>query len=97
MLRIIDKERVTYSGNDHTGLKLNQFRMQLQYKEDILKIYITNRDAGAMILNSDKKWTTLKSFNEFGFYNNIASEFLVDVSKYLNSFYNTDEFNTLTD
>ena len=97
MLRIIDKERVSYSGNDNTGLKLNQFRMQLQFKDDILKIYITNRDAGVMILNSDKKWTTLKSFNEFGFYNNIASEFLVDVSKYLNSFYNTDEFNTLTD
>jgi len=75
MLRIIDKERVTYTGNDNTGLKLNQFRMQLQFKDDILKIYITNRDAGVMILNSDKKWTTLKSFNEFSFYNNIPSLF----------------------
>lgn len=97
MLRIIDKERVAYSGNDNTGLKLNQFRMQFQFKDDILKIYITNRDAGVMILNSDKKWTTLKSFNEFSFYNNIASEFLADAIKYLNSFYNTDEFDTLTD
>ena len=50
-----------------------------------------------MILNSDKKWTTLKSFNEFSFYKNLASDFLVDVIKYLNSFYNTDEFDTLTD
>lgn len=97
MPRIIDKERVAYTGNDNTGLKLNQFRMQFQFKDDILKIYITNRGAGVMILNSDKKWTTLKSFNEFSFYNNIASEFLVDVINYLNSFYNTDEFNTLTD
>ena len=97
MLRIIDKERVAFSGNYTTGNELNQFRMQLQYKEDILKIYITNRDAGVMVLNSDKKWTTLKSFKEFGFYKNLASNFLVDVSKYLNSFYNTDEFNSLTD
>jgi hypothetical protein len=97
MLRIIDKDRKMFTGTPVAGNELNEFRMQLQFKDDILKIYITNRDAGVMILNSDKKWTTLKNFNEFSFYKNIASDFLVDVSFYLNSFYNTDEFDTLTD
>ena len=93
---IVGECKIIRITNNKNGL-FKELDFHKYTKDDILKIYITNRDAGVMILNSDKKWTTLKSFNEFGFYNNIASEFLVDVSKYLNSFYNTDEFNTLTD
>ena len=97
-MRIIDKERVPYSGADTTGLKLNEFRLQIEFNNDILKAVATNRETSVYILTTDKKWTKLKSFKLFDYdYNNEASNFIVDLASYLNSFYNTDEFNTITD
>lgn len=97
MLRLIDKERVKFTGNYTTGNELNEFRIQVKYGNDLLKISITNRSGAIYLLNGQNEWTTLKEFNEFRFYNNLASNFLVDVSKYLNSLYDTDEFDSLTD
>lgn len=98
MFRIIDKERIKYSGADKANEKLNEFRVQMEYDGDKLKAYSTNRESAVAILSNDKKWTILKRFEKFDIgYNNIAADFTVDVAKYLNSFYNTDEFSTLTD
>ena len=97
MLRIIDKERKMFTGTYTTGYELNEFRMQLQFKDDILKIVATNRGSSVYLLNEKKSWTELKSFEDFSAYDNLAANFLIHVSTYLNSFYNTDEFDTLTD
>lgn len=88
-IRVVDVAEEIYSGHTSTHKELNEYKLQLKIDEDLLKLVATNRGCAIYIFNNEKKWTELKSFNDFRYgFQNIPEKFLDETLKYISSFYN---------
>ncbi len=92
-LNIIDIEKESYSGNDNTGKRLNEYKIQFTiHQAPLFKLVATNRGSAYYMLSPNVGWIRLKNFKDFDHYSNDKDTFIKEACMYLARLHQVSDF-----